>query len=220
MSKNNTMKNIEKLLRIAQPIPGKFSLDESIFSRHCGSACSTVFNELTQFYCHCNGLFAFESALLIRPSNIVDNVFGLSEWNAETLWKSHYPKTEIDKRICFAEDTFGCQFCTDGHTIEVFDPETGDFEFLCNSLELWAGLIIDNYSYYTGYPLIHEWQKRNGTIRPGFRLCPKQFFILQGEYTIDNLYEINDVEGMQLRGDLSSQLRDLPDGAKIVLKTK
>ncbi|MCL2742366.1 MAG: hypothetical protein FWE67_00785 [Planctomycetaceae bacterium] len=210
--------NVENLLKIGHPVSESLSIDESFFGLFGDPTDRNVLNELIQFYRECNGLFAFESALLIRPNNTINNVLGLSDWNAENMWKSYYFETSVSRKLCFAEDTFGFQFCTDGHIIEVFNPETGHFEFMCDSLESWAGMIIDNYFYYTGYPLIHEWQTINGAIRPGFRLCPKQFFVLHGEYKIDNLYEIKDVEGMQLRGDLYSQINKIPDGTKIAVK--
>ena len=67
----------------------------------------------------------------------------------------------------------------------------------------------------TGYPLAHEWQAAQGRIPAGMRLLPKQPFVLEGDYTLANLYLTDAVEGMKLRGELALQLRDLPDGARV-----
>lgn len=39
--------------------------------------------------------------------------------------------------------------------------------------------------------------------------------MLGGEFVLDNLYLADAVEGMKLRADIASQIRDLPDGAQI-----
>jgi hypothetical protein len=44
-------------------------------------------------------------------------------------------------------------------------------------------------------------------------------FVLGGEFVLDNMYMADAVEGMRFRADIARQIKDLPDGAEIKLKT-
>ena len=79
----------------------------------------------------------------------------------------------------------------------------------------WASVLLDDYETLTGYPVAHEWQRRNGPIPRGRRLLPKVPFALGGDFELDNLYAADAVDGMRVRGNLALQIRDLPDGAKV-----
>jgi hypothetical protein len=46
---------------------------------------------------------------------------------------------------------------------------------------------------------------------------PKKPFFTGGEYTLDNLWAGDPLEGMRLKADLAIQTRHLPNGAKIKL---
>lgn len=173
--------------------------------------------EFVEFYRSFNGLYAFESALLVRPLASVDKLHGLMRWNHRELWKYCYQGNDIFKKICFAEDLFGGQFCAYDSIIEYFDPESGGFEFISDSFEQWQSVLLSDYNYYTGFSLSHEWQLFNKPLDQGSRLCPKKFFILQGEYCIDNLYEINDVRGMRIRGEFYQQTKQLNNGDNVII---
>jgi len=123
-----------------------------------------------------------------------------------------------DGLFFFAEDAFGGQFAIRNNDIVSFDPESGEIELLAQSPEEWAAKILLNYAQLTGYPLAHSWQIINGPIPMGKRLLPKIPFILGGRYEDGNLYAVDAVKGMQYRGELWQQLRDLPDGAQVRLK--
>ncbi len=74
--------------------------------------------------------------------------------------------------------------------------------------------ILREYTVITGYPLLHEWQQKNGAIAVGWRLMPKIRFVLGGSYRLENLYALSTVSAMKTRGNLARQLKDLPDGAQ------
>ncbi len=164
-----------------------------------------------------NGFFAFESALRVFPSKSCDYSYGLSEWNSEKLWKVHYGDLVKDY-LFFAEDIFGGQFCYFDSKIYQFDPETAEIKFMADTLEEWSKKILENYNVLTGYQLAHDWQSKHGKLGFKKRLIPKQLFVLGGDYSVDNLGDIDSLEAMQFRGSIAQQIKDLPDGTKIEMK--
>jgi hypothetical protein len=100
----------------------------------------------------------------------------------------------------------------------LFDPETGEFEQVADDIEGWAGAILDDYRVLTGFPLAHDWQVANGTLRPGRRLTPRIPFVLGGEFAVDNLYDANTVSALLYRADIAEQIRDSPDGTRVTLR--
>jgi hypothetical protein len=164
-----------------------------------------------------NGFFAYESALLVRPFSFGGLPLGLVEWNENDLWKREYA-TPPTKWLFFAEDVFGVQFCIGDGGVREFNPETGEATEICSSIEEWCRLIVENSRVKTGYPLAHAWQVGNGPIPVGQRLLPKRPFVLGGKYSVENLYALDEVEGMVFRASIANQIRDVPDGGTVVLK--
>jgi hypothetical protein len=120
--------------------------------------------------------------------------------------------------LFFAEDAFGCQFCIANDKVNLFDPETGQFEELAETLDSWAKIIVGDYEYRTGYPLAHEWQIQNQPLQPGTRLLPNIPFVLGGKYELENLHVGGDAEGMVFRANIANQIKDIPDGGQITLE--
>lgn len=172
--------------------------------------------ELYQWLTDRNGFFAFESALHVFPLGPGGGL-DLETWNAPPLWRSAYGDM-AEGLLFFAEDAFGHQFAIRGDGIVSFDPETGKAEALSPDLEGWAERILDDYEFLTGYPLLHEWQERNGPIPSDYRLAPRVPFVAGGDFSLENLYLANSVEIMRFRASLAQQIKDLPDGAQIRLK--
>ena len=161
-----------------------------------------------------NGFYVFESALHVFPSISSDNQIGIIEWNETSLWKTYY-NFDLSNVTFFAEDIFGNQFCIKDKTICLFDVESMSFEYLATSMEEWAELIIYNYDMLTGFKVAHEWQQLNGVLPTKQRLLPKIPFILGGEYSLNNLYTSDAIEGMRFRASIANQIKDLPDGVPI-----
>jgi hypothetical protein len=175
-----------------------------------------VGSELAELLSISNGFWAYESALLVRPLRNAVAPVGIEEWNESARWKGSY-NNGLSDILCFAEDVFGVQYCLRNGVVCTFDPETGAFEDVAPTLFGWAEAVLGDSDFRTGYPLAHEWQMRHGPLQPGKRLLPKVPFVLGGKFEIDNLYECGDVEGMLFRASIANQIRDLPDGAQIVL---
>jgi len=174
--------------------------------------------ELLEFLKKKNGFYAFESALHVMPAQACEFETGIVDWNSEQLWVDEY-QGMAKGLLFFAEDIFGDQFCIGADGVYQFDPETGRIEKLATNLEGWADAILRNYRALTGYPLAHEWQRVNGKIAPGVRLVPKRPFVAGGEFSMQNLHPLNALAGMRLRASIAVQIKDLPDGAAIRLKT-
>ncbi|RWL48169.1 MAG: SMI1/KNR4 family protein [Mesorhizobium sp.] len=164
-----------------------------------------------------NGFYAFEAALHVFPSESKGNEIGLEDWNSKEGWVKDF-EGMASNLFFFAEDIFGSQFCISGNGISVFDPETGNCELLCQNIESWAEIILEDFRVLTGFPLAHSWQRMHGKIRPGTRLIPKVPFVAGGEFAVENLFAIDSVAGMKQRANLAKQIRLLPDGAKIQFK--
>jgi hypothetical protein len=179
----------------------------------------TLADELYNLLLRKNGFFAFESALHVFPLGISTsrNVIDLETWNNSHLWRKGYDEM-ASKGLFFAEDIFGSQFCIIDSTIHLFDPETGGTEEIAADIESWADALLRDFEFLTGYPIAHDWQSLNGALPPDKRLLPKIPFVLGGEFSINNLYASDSVQGMRVRADMALQIRNLPDGGKVQLK--
>ncbi|QGZ43375.1 SMI1/KNR4 family protein [Pseudoduganella flava] len=161
-----------------------------------------------------NGFYAFESALHVFPAGEGLGTTGVQEWNSRSLWRHSYGKL-VDGMFFFAEDIFGGQFCVKDGAIYGFDPETADVTLIGQDLEEWAQAVLDDYDLQTGYSIAQEWQLQNGPLSPSDRLMPKIPFVLGGAFDISNLVAIERARGMRTRGNLATQIHDLPDGSQI-----
>jgi len=161
-----------------------------------------------------NGFYAFEAALHVFPSQRICPPFSLEHWNDARLWRSEY-RGLADDALFFGEDAFGNQFCIRKGRVCFFEAETGAYRELAGSFEDWANIILDDYEFQTGYPLLHEWQLKNGQLPAGQRLIAKFPFVLGGDYSLDNLAAMDSVEIMRARGNIAWQLQDVPEGADV-----
>ena len=162
-----------------------------------------------------NGFYAFESALHMIPLGGGCTPFDIVKWNLPDLWKSHYARHQFQGITCFAMNLFGDQFFFDDKGFGRMDSETGEIEFIGHSLDDWAHAIMTDANYHLGWSLAHAWQQQNGAIEPGKRLVPKRPFISGGEFDVANLYQIDSLKAMKFRGDIATQLHDVPDGSTI-----
>lgn len=162
-----------------------------------------------------NGFYAFESALHVFPL-LPDHSNGLEAWNSASLWRNAYEDLS-EGLLFFAEDILQDQFCLSKKQDGVyrFQAETGQVVLMAGSIGEWAERILDNYNVETGWPLLHEWQNKNGPLPPGKRLMPKTPFFLGGEYKLENLWAGDSLEGMRLKANLAMQTRHLPEGSKV-----
>ncbi len=202
--------HVERLLSIASPALAP--------SARLGDLPATKLAEgLAELLARRNGFYAFEGALHVRPSTVAPNEYSVAAWNDAALWRSTYDGL-TDGCVFFAEDAFGGQFAVVDDDVVTFDPETGDREAIARSIDGWAQLVLDDYEFLTGHPLMHDWQVQNGALPIGHRLVPRKPFVLGGEYEAANLVGMDAVDAMRYRGEIAVQIRDLPDGAQLQIK--
>ncbi len=163
-----------------------------------------------------NGFYAFESALHVYPSrSAVAGRVTLSEWNVPAAWRESYRDLVDRSAYFFAEDIFGNQFALIEGNFVGFEPETGEIEILAASAQEWAAVIVADWRQLTGFVTAHDWQSAHGALAEGYRLLPRQPFVLGGEFSVDNLQPVPAAAGMRVRAELALQIRDRPDGSKI-----
>lgn len=209
------MARIDKLLAISSEALGA--------SPDCSSKCFEDYfrgEDLFRMLKQKNGFYAFEYALHVFPiGSDVTGTMILEDWNSSTLWRTAYHGM-ADGLFCFAEDVFGDQFCLSKtqNLVLRFAAETGQVTEMAEGIEEWAGRILSSYEIETGWPLAHEWQHVNGSLPLGCRLQPSIPFILGGEYSLDNVWAGDAVEGMLFKGELAVKIKDLPDGTTVKLR--
>jgi len=202
--------NIRRLIQIAGPSLSA-ELPHFAFHRNMGA----IGDELRELLAERNGFYAFESALIVRPScraRAATTEAGLEEWNEPALWIDAYSDLVSDC-LFFAEDAFGAQFCIRKDGVFTFDPETGEQGKIAGSLDGWAEVVLRDYESLTGYPLAHAWQKQHGALPPRKRLIPKIPFVLNGNFEPGNLYLGDAAEAMRARASIAQQIRNLPEGS-------
>ena len=170
--------------------------------------------ELAGFLKRRNGFYAFESALHVFPACQKKGIMDLETWNDPGLWRGHFGDM-ASGIVFFAEGIFGDQFGIKGREIVRFEAETGLAEPVADSLEGWAGLILKDYRYQTGYPLAHKWQEVHGALPVGQRLVAITPFVLGGDFDVSNLFVLDAVKAMRYHGDFALQIRNAPNGTKI-----
>lgn len=94
--------------------------------------------------------------------------------------------------MVFAEDIFGDQFGIAVDSVVLLSSESGEIAPLASRVEEWA--------------CRGRWQLEHGPIARGNRLAGKMPFILGGNYDLPNLYEIDSVKAMRLRGHIYRQI--------------
>jgi hypothetical protein len=202
---------MKKLVSIAGDALG-IGLPES--SQNTLVSLGALGHELLELLSLKNGFYAFESALHVLPLAARQGRVDILNWNSRKAWREEYDDM-ADGILFFAEDVFGNQFGINKGEVVFFDAETADVEHFSGNISQWAERIVAEYSLYTGFPLAHEWQLKNGPLPENYRLVPRVPFVCGGEYDVSNLFMIDSIKGMRTRGSIATQIRDLPDGTNI-----
>ena len=77
---------------------------------------------------------------------------------------------------------------------------------------------VELTAYYTGAPVLEAWEKKHAEIPVGYRIMPRQLFMLGGEFHSDNMISKPDDQGMRIRAEFWQLTKDVPDGQKIIFK--
>ncbi|SPL94593.1 unnamed protein product [[Actinomadura] parvosata subsp. kistnae] len=133
------------------------------------------------------------------------------------MWQHEYGDA-VASLTFFAEDAFGFPFAIGEGGVFTFDPETAERDLIASGVEEWASLMLDDPDVQTGFPVMHEWQVRNGAILRGHRLAPAVPFFLGGKFEAQEMRMKDSMELMRFRADIHRQVKDLPDGAQISIR--
>jgi hypothetical protein len=163
-----------------------------------------------------NGFFAFESSLLLLPSETSGRIPGIDDWNSTQRWLRYYSHVGTHV-LFFAMDLFACQFGLSPRGVIRLNPESGQVEVHSSSLAEWADKILADYDYESGWSLGKKWQEQNGPIAPGFRLLGKKPFVLGGGFQTQNLITVEMFDAMEKLGKLFGQIKDIPDGEQVTI---
>jgi hypothetical protein len=164
-----------------------------------------------------NGFFLIESTIHVFPWTSSQRKISIEKFNAKDGWRSAYWHN-CANLLFFAADAFGNLFGIDGDGIVFFDAETGDWIPWASTFEEWAGKILADRGETLGYPAMEAWQDANGPIDEGKRLLPKKGLVFGGTTELANLAAVDLVDSLGYRGDLATQIKDLPDGATICVE--
>lgn len=203
------MKNTQKILSISsEPIAEKkaMNISEKIW----------IPQEIVSLLSSKNGFYAFYSSLHIYPMS--DDDVSIERINIGSNWKDLYGD-EVKNSTSFGQDVFGCQFLvspTSGYF--KLDLETGQKEYLGETLEEFFSSILEDPECQTGYTLAYEWQNEHGALKKNHVLSPKIPFLMGGEYSVGNLFEVTTNGRIELASDIFSQTKDLSDGQQVQIK--
>jgi hypothetical protein len=207
-------RRIERLISVAS---APLSLEPVCLPRLDASWADGRLAELAALLGRRNGFYCFESALLVLPAQRAVDHPGLLEWNAADGWRSLYSEVPASV-IFFAQDLFAGQFGVSPDYVSRLDPESGALSRYAETLEEWAGKILDDFDAETGWPVARDWQKQYGPLQRGHRLLPRLPFILGGDYVAENLVSLPATEAMMKLGQLYQQVRGVPDGTPLTVR--
>lgn len=113
-------------------------------------------------------------------------------------------------------------FVIDAHgAVQRVDTGSGDVERVADSREAFTAMLGDptRADDLLLLPIVAAFEKTHGCPGPGTCLGFKTLPALGGSYTPENRYAVSASEHAAFTGDVHRQIRDLPDGAQIVIKT-
>lgn len=167
-----------------------------------------------------NGFLCFGGALHVFHADGHHPILpSLGEWNELDGWRSGYGALIPSEVLFFAQDIFGGQFAIDAGEVFSFDPETAEFEKIASSVREWCGLMLLDWRFLTGYPLLEDWEKAQGPLEIGRRLVPKVPFCLGGGFSVENVYPEVLAKALRSRAEIAKQVHALPDGSSVRLST-
>lgn len=127
--------------------------------------------------------------------------------------------SELTFPEAFAMDAFGDIFVRHADGIARIDTETGDVGGTWGSPYDWLADVASNPDRTLGLRLLKEWENLNGPLAEGHRLTPKIPFVFGGSYDPMNIVSAPVSDILEFRSDIAHQIRDLPDGARVLLDT-
>ena len=149
-------------------------------------------------------------------------VFGLtgtllpsvSAWNDPDLWRAAFDGL-ADGTPFFAENFLGEQYRIVEGEVTRWDPDTCDHELCGADLDGWLARVRADPAGAAPLWMHEEWEATHGALSTQNHLAPRVPYVLGGEYSLDNVRDLDSVTDLRLRATLATRIRDLPDGASI-----
>jgi len=129
-------------------------------------------------------------------------------WHSECAFHRLYPAV-LETDIPFAQDQLGDQYFIRGEEVFRLDAETGDIERFAPDLESFLAGIGGDIADYLNVGLDHQ-------LKPGFLLRAYPPFCMAESGKSASLRPVPAEELIHFHADLAAQIRDVPDGGKIV----
>jgi hypothetical protein len=167
-----------------------------------------------------NGFIQFRGGLHVRGACRAPAWHSLREaWEGEDAFHSLYPDVNAGD-VPFAEDCLGDQFLLRDEQVWKLSAETGEMGSLELSLrEFFAAAQNDPVEFLSLHPLL-QFENEGGKLEPGQLLSAMPPFCLAESGEGVSLRAISGDDRRRFLADLARQIRDVPDGGKIVFKFK
>lgn len=116
-------------------------------------------------------------------------------------------------------DVFGDIFLLIDERVARLNTETGEVDETWPNVEQWVEALNADPDTMVGQGFLLDWESQNGKLEPNHRLTSKMPFVFGGNYEISNIVSIPIPELLSFRADIARQIRDLPDGSRIMVDT-
>lgn len=163
-----------------------------------------------------NGGFFFNRSLHLYGLTSRYSYHNLFEVN-KSLEK--YFGSSFSGLLAFGQDVLGNQFCFSSKGVLFFNIETTEVEILASDFDKWLKVLGSDLDYLTGETFSKRWGSKEGLLEYGYRLCPKMPFVIGGQYEVENFYSQPFPNYLDINANIANQIKNLPEGAQVKLKT-
>lgn len=125
----------------------------------------------------------------------------------------------LKNSVVFAMDSFGDVFVQHSDGIARVSTEVSEVAEDWGDLEAWVSDVISDPDGVLGKGFLEEWVVVNGPMAKGHRLTPKMPIIFGGAFTVENMVAMPIEEILSFRAYIYDQIKDLPDGARVMIDT-
>lgn len=166
-----------------------------------------------------NGGYFFQGALHLYGFDASKDWHDALLINA-MVQKAYEPFSFSKTIYCFGCDLFFNQYGFFEGNVVMLEIYSGELTVLASSFDEWVALLAHEGDFYSGYSLLEKWTKERERLEKGERLAATIPFVVGGEYKIENLHLLRQDKLMAFAAFFANEIKDLPDGSNILLKTK
>lgn len=177
------------------------------------------YNGYSEFLKRYNGGYFFQGALHLYGFDAANDWHDILQINA--MVQKAYDTFNFSKAIyCFGCDLFFNQYGFNEGNVVMLDIYSGELTIVAPSFDEWVALLEIEGDYYSGYSLLDKWTLKRGKLEKGERLAATIPFVVGGEYKIENLHALRQDKLLDFASFFANEIKDLPDGSKILSRTK